>query len=424
MTWTPVLQGEQASRAQSWLEGIAEALRKLPLGDPTRPAYSMDGAAAEALFFAYLDKAWPGSGWGSLVDERLEEAIGALSSARVQPALYGGFCGTAWVVEHLQRLGMDVASSDDDVNADIDQVLVSLIEQRPWEGHYDLISGLCGFSVYAAQRLARTSGRRVFSAIVDALANNARPMRVGYSWWTSPQLLPEYQRERNPEGYYNLGLAHGVPAVLWTLSRACEQGIGSRTRDLGNGLVDWLLSQCVEEPHHSAFPSWVSASAPTVGATMPSRAAWCYGDPGTLIALQNGALTFARNDCSAAILDLAKRAAMRSIRASNLVDGGLCHGSGGLALIWNRFWHNTGDSVFEEASRRCYAHLLDQRVEENGTGGVRAYRRGESIYRPKWVPDASLLTGATGIGLALIAGLSAVEPGWDTVLMTNLPLKA
>ena len=65
-----------------------------------------------------------------------------------------------------------------------------------------------------------------------------------YTWHTAPALLPAWQRELNPKGYYNLGLAHGVPGVLVLLARAWAAGIQPHlSGPLLAGGMSWLLAQ-------------------------------------------------------------------------------------------------------------------------------------------------------------------------------------
>lgn len=45
------------------------------------------------------------------------------------------------------------------------------------------------------------------------------------TWWTNPAWLIPETREKCPRGYYNLGLAHGVPGVIGLLGRACAPGV-------------------------------------------------------------------------------------------------------------------------------------------------------------------------------------------------------
>jgi hypothetical protein len=38
-----------------------------------------------------------------------------------------------------------------------------------------------------------------------------------------------------------------------------------------------------------------------------------------------------------------------------------------------------------------------------------------------WAADAGFLTGAAGIGLALLASVTSVEPEWDRLLLVAIP---
>jgi hypothetical protein len=38
----------------------------------------------------------------------------------------------------------------------------------------------------------------------------------------------------------------------------------------------------------------------------------------------------------------------------------------------------------------------------------------------EWRPESGFLTGSAGIGLALLAATTPVEPEWDRVLLTTL----
>jgi hypothetical protein len=55
-----------------------------------------------------------------------------------------------------------------------------------------------------------------------------------------------------------------------------------------------------------------------------------------------------------------------------------------------------------------------------GVGGFRAQLPDER-ERLVWIDDPGFLTGAAGIGLALLAAVSPVEPAWDRLLLAALP---
>ena len=91
-----------------------------------------------------------------------------------------------------------------------------------------------------------------------------------------------WQRTEAPDGYYNLGLAHGVPGVIALLGAACATGVAAGTaRPLLDGAVAWLLAQRLPDGFVSQFSYW---AGPGIKAE-PSRLAWCYGDLGLAAAL-------------------------------------------------------------------------------------------------------------------------------------------
>ncbi len=52
-----------------------------------------------------------------------------------------------------------------------------------------------------------------------AVTRRAEPVEQGFrdegvTWHTAPELLVTWQREQAPTGYYNLGVAHGVPGAI------------------------------------------------------------------------------------------------------------------------------------------------------------------------------------------------------------------
>src|SRR5262249_26596502 len=211
----------------------------------------------------------------------LNSAIRAAGAARLGPGLYGGLAGIAWASQHIRsRLTPEAEIG----HRSLDEALLSCVRRTPWRSHYDLIAGLVGIGVYAAERLPRPSAVELLTTVVDRLEETAEPVGTGVTWHTRPQLLPRLQREENPAGYYNLGVAHGVPGVVGLLGLACAAGVApERARALLDGAVRWLLAQRLPEGAVSSFGDWVVPGAPPD--PWGSRCAWCYGDAGAAAAL-------------------------------------------------------------------------------------------------------------------------------------------
>jgi hypothetical protein len=330
------------------------------------------------------------------------------------PGLYSGFTGVAWATAHLT--GRLLASDADDPNRAIDDTLLAYLHRTPWSHDYDLISGLVGYGVYALERLPCRTARAALEQIVARLAETAVHWAGEITWWTDPAWLPRETRERHPAGYYNLGLAHGVPGIIGLLGAVCAAGIAyAQARKLLDGAVAWLLAQHLPEETGASFAYWVE---PGVTPT-PARLAWCYGDAGVAAALLIAARCVGEPDWERAALEIALRAAVRPAAQAGVRDAGLCHGAAGLGQIFNRLYQATHDSRLATAARFWFEYALALRQPGSGIGGFRAWAPGTD-GELGWVDAPGLLTGAAGIALALLGATTTIEPAWDRMLFLSI----
>ena len=400
-SWHPILDGTLRERALQAVEEIAKDLGAAPPA-----AFSLArGSAGQALFFLYLDQAFPGQGHDDTAMDLLERAIEGIRDPMVPPGLYSGFAGVAWAVEHvLWRLAPDAEDPGEEIAA----ALQELLRQSPWQRDYDLIAGLVGYGVYALERLPRPGARECLDRVVERLAESAEHLDTGITWFTSPELLTTEALEMCPTGYYNLGVAHGVPGVVALLGEIEAAGLSTpRTRELLEGSRAWLLRQKLPPEALSVFPYH---TAPGVE-PRPSRLAWCYGDLGIAAAL----LGTARKEA----LDLGRKAAAWPIDQVGVKDAGLCHGTAGVAHLFNRLYQASGgDPALAQAARGWFERTLEMRRPGEGSGGFLAWDVDEGDEMG-WRRDPGFLMGAAGIGLALPAAATATVPAWDRVLLVS-----
>jgi lantibiotic biosynthesis protein len=397
--------------------------------DQSEEASLAGGAAGTALFIAYCSRL---PGMEALQDQALEllgQAVRGVSRAP-GATLYSGYVGIAWAVEHLQQM-LGCGPEEEDINEGVDEVLLDLLAHDPWQGHYDLISGLTGLGVYALERRSKPGARQVLSRILDHLEALAVPRSIGCSWPTRPELLPPWQRQISPNGYFNLGVAHGIPGVLLLLA-ALEQtgrlypGIDHRRAGkLLEGGMDWIFSQFQAPETGSCLASWCPLDQ-EIATRDGNRVAWCYGDLGASLAILDAARLVGRTDWETQALSMARLAAVKPLSASGVRDTCLCHGSGGNALIFQRLFQQTGEACFEQAARLYLEHVIHTRMPGAPLGGYTFYRppmdsHGKILDSANvYHADPSLLDGSVGVGLALLAAIG-VEPAWDRCLLLSLP---
>ncbi|HWM90247.1 MAG TPA: lanthionine synthetase C family protein [Thermoanaerobaculia bacterium] len=409
--WVPVTDAKTARRCWGVIEDVERALSESP-PDPD-PLFS-SGSSGLAVFFAYLDAARPGSDAGDRALDELGRSIDGLGEASLLPALYNGFSGIGWSVEHLTR---EFFEADEDLTAAIDEALKGLLSVPGLKLNHELIGGLAGFGTYLLERLPHPAAEGLLARVLDRLEETAEESEAGITWHTAPEWIPGWQRDSLSEGCYNLGVAHGVPGVLGFLAEAQRQGVrDSRVQRLAGGIARWLLGQRLQDDG-SRFPA---IAVPGKKAD-PTRSAWCYGDPGIAAVLLSAARAFGRPDWEEEAVSMMRLVARRPLRDIAADDAGLCHGAAGLAHLFNRFHQATGDPGFREASLDWYRRTLDMQRPGEGLAGYQSFLASGRGGDGSWIPQSGFLVGIAGIGLALLAAVSEVEPSWDRVLLTAIP---
>lgn len=321
--------------------------------------------------------------------------------------LFGGWTGLGWLVRHL-------GGDDEFVEAQVSRHLGPALDAWPRRFGYDLISGLVGIGVHFTERLPNEGAEAGLVRILDLLEDSAVEVGDGVTWFTEPDLLPEWQRERAPEGYYNLGVAHGVPGVMWLLGKLCVHGVApERAGALLRGALRWLLS-VHPDPGTPDLPSWI---APGVRREPNRRMAWCYGPLGAAAVVWQAAREVGDSAGEEWGRELASACAGVGPAQSHNRDAALCHGAAGNTQIFHRLYRRTGDEQFREAALVWLEEALTYRKPGTGVGGFRTWA--DVNGGQGWVDDASFLGGSAGIGLALLAAVTDTDPAWDRLLLLS-----
>jgi len=428
-SWRPLLEGDLATQAWDVLEELGHCLEKPPrayifdanlssqevtYGNSTMWPTLAGGDSGIALFFAYLAKARSSGTHLEIAKRFLDQAGGWLAECGVGEGLHGGFSGVAWTATHLMKMFPEEINFDCE---EIDQGLENLLAHSPWIRSYDFIDGLAGLAVYALEQLPHTIGRKCTEQIINQIEKLATKSGDDITWFTPPYMIfNENQLAEFPQGYYNLGLAHGVPGVIGLLSEVYAAGIEQpRLRKILNGAISWLLKQKQFKGENSIFSSYTH---PNKLDFVGSRLAWCYGDPGIAITLLLAARHLEESSWENEALEILRHAAKISFQASGVFDAGICHGAAGLAHIFNRAYQATGEDTFKEAAIRWYKTTLIMKQPNQAVAGFpTAFFENNKL---EYKPDPGFLTGAAGVGLVLLAAVSPIEPQWDRVLLTSV----
>jgi hypothetical protein len=344
-------------------------------------------------------------------------------SSQQGAGLYGGVLGVGWIAAHLTRLiadeGPECELTDAPIgqagSADFDHALLHHLEQDPWSGHYNLRDGLVGIGAYFLERLPAKIAVSGIRTVVERLESAASPLDDGIAWFTRPEFQPDWQRSHCPDGCYDLGVLRGVPGVIHFLNQVIMLGLGDhKTERLLSGAIDWMLAQRLPEGSSSQFPMWV-----TPDESPEARLAWCYGDLGILAVLSQvdrrcggGAMP----ECTHQLLDWCLA---WPLDESGISDAALCHGSAGVAHIFQRLYQITRDPRCLEAAETWFRQTLWIREPGQGIAGFSNITATDQPGFLAPIANPTFLDGAIGTALALLAGLSGIEPAWDRLLLLS-----
>lgn len=290
--------------------------------------------------------------------------------------------GVAWLLELL----LQQSDYDADFNRaylwQLQQALSALLQ---WSGEIELTLGLAGLAVFVRRRaMADPDAVQTYQQILRLCAGLAVYPQPGQAYWPTA-VGSFFRKDSTLVTEVNLGLAHGMPAVLATIIPAVSiPGLSSQASELLSAGCQWLLQQQLPQAE-SCFPYRAGTGA-------DSRLGWCYGDLSVALLLARAGQALQ----SAALLKEARRialhAAARQQQSARVTDAALCHGSAGLMLQFRLLQQFFPDQALAEAAcywRQLTLQLLPVAIEQL---------------------DCGLLNGTAGIGLALL-----VELGADTV---------
>lgn len=428
--WKPVLDGALAEEAIRSAREVVEALSDdssfHSASESTYWPGLSGGHAGLAVCLAYVGRALGDHQIEERAVEHWNRAVDALAEHSMHSAFYSGLTGIAWATAWLERNGV-LQFGDEDPYAEIDERLRA--ELGSWDSthHYDLISGLTGIGVYGMERRARVPEHDVLPLVVDRLVDLLHWNEHGAAWFTPPELVPQSQRSRAPGGYWNLGVAHGIPGALALVAASRQLGVDVDSEAL-ESTTRWLGWAAHDVESGRRFTNWLPE--PTLEKAPPSRVAWCYGDLGISAAFALAA------ECGVATpspivprwralsLDLARRCVGVDDAASGVRDHSVCHGTAGNALVFARLAHRLNDPTLHSEAKRWYERTLSLRFEDPGIAGYVYWspERGSNAA-PRHTGEPGLLTGAAGVAMSLVAGATEAEPTWDSMLLLSAPTR-
>lgn len=398
--------------ARQLLDTIYKALEPYAREEPT-PGL-MNGTCGFMLYYAYYYRF---SGKAEALDRLGALAAQCLEQVAQQPAglsFCNGIAGIGWTLQHLVNMGLAGEEDFGSLLADCDDVLAQYLAQELPEGRHDFLHEGLGVALYFLERLPQPGARVTLERFVKFLAGTALPLGAGIGW---PDNFSTKDTMQETAVCFNLGLAHGFPAVISILSLICAQGIAQeQCRSLIRRAADALqgLPFQAGDDVLSLYPRLVTSQGlPVLRKT--SRLGWCYGDLCVAQALLHAGRQLEDSRyLSEATRILKQVLTCRDKENGSIADAGLCHGAAGIAHILRRAYRDSGAEYLRQGAARWLEETLAMSRHADGIAGFKAYTLTSLCNNPHF------LDGVAGIGLSLIAALDEeAAPGWDRCLLLS-----
>jgi hypothetical protein len=381
-------------------EDLERGLREGELG-----RFPFGAKIGGALLNRYLFSICPEPLFRKSSDKFVESLLG---NAQRRPlySLYGGVVGIAWLLSHLAHLD----DGEPRIGA-VDRVLLAGLA-KSWKSVYDLIDGLVGIGLYSLERLPASEGRQILDLVVQRLGDLADERTGAKTWFTPVESIPREQREKFPRGYYNLGMAHGIPGVIRLFAEAVRADVNAETAQrMLESTVPWLLGKIVKQGDDQFLRGYVE------GDPLPRRRlAWCYNELGAMTAIIIAGKICGHSEWIDRAAEVLTTTVGTPLDLSGARDASLCHGTAGIAHIYQWLGYELDSGAFREESRRWFEITVKMREEGRYSGGYFYISMDPETKERIRTTNHTFLEGGPGIGLALLSAAWNVLPGWNRLL--------
>ncbi|WP_422089456.1 lanthionine synthetase C family protein [Tenacibaculum ovolyticum] len=375
----------------------------------------LTGLSSLSLFVSYYFK------YKGFKDDLLIESVIINSSvAKINkgynfPTFCTGIAGLGWSLDHLEQENL-VNTECDKLLPNFDDYLYDVMISDLRINKYDYLHGAIGYAFYFLKRYRNTKSdilkikyTKILLEFIKLLGESAKTSSKNTLKWSSFFIS---KKENN----YNLSLSHGMSSIIGILTKLYEHDdFKESTEKILKGAINYVLKfKKFDLKNKSIFPNAIPIKGEI---EYNSRLAWCYGDLGIGVRLWYASKVLKDNELKDISLKILKDSAKRRVSENTLVvDASICHGSFGIAQVYNSIYRETKIDVFKETSEFWIKDGLSKAIFKDGFAGYKQWRGNDSRL---WSNEVSLLEGVSGIGLVILDYLMDENNNWDECLMIS-----
>jgi lantibiotic biosynthesis protein len=259
----------------------------------------------------------------------------------------------------LDETDAEILIQIDDILVQIDEILEEQIEVFFEQDNHDLLHGVIGLGIYFLEKDKLDLVNKIVGFLIERSS-----IKDDQVFWK------KYDKYKTYTTVIDMGNAHGNSSILYFLSKILVKiPTDERIKNLIKGNITFYLKnkQALNDSICTYFPTLINATDFENNTHKPenSRLAWCYGDLGTLYTLLIVTIQINENVIYNDIVAMLKNLAQRRLETESFViDSGFCHGTSGIAVIFDKIYNHTGKNIFLETSKYWIEETLKYKNKE------------------------------------------------------------
>ncbi len=312
-----------------------------------------------------------------------------------------GVSGNLWLINYFIEEGI-IDNLLLDIKEQVKSVLQYVDEFNKY-GNYDFLHGSLGL-LFVSNYCRKLLGDNFVKTRIDSVLEGVQTSEKGFYFNNWMGVYKNIDITKS----INFSLSHGLASAVIVLSKNNEG------KEAVKGILKYIKTyKSKNKDTLSLYPSVVEKGKKI---EYNSRLAWCYGDLGIAIAFWQAGKILSNELWKKEAIEIMIHASTRKdLKKNKIVDAGFCHGTSGVAHIFNRFYKETKLEIFNKA-RNYWLEQTFIILKENKVENFKSWQGDNG-----WVKDNGLLEGVSGIGLVLLGFLTneISDLNWDKCVLLN-----
>ena len=369
----------------------------------------LGGNSGLVIFYLNLFKLTENEAFYLKAEALLQNIINTLNIKNHSFDLGAGYSGVFWMLKYASNNNF-INLETDFFDSNMERHLKLYSSDNLKDKKFDFLYGGLSPCLFFLEK-NNINDNNYYKDLIHLLETNSIEDSNGIYWKNTI-----FTKREDFDKEINLGLAHGIPSIIYFLVKIYSLGIEKeKSITLIEKSINWLLAikNMDKNSNLSVFPSSIMKGE---SIKYNSRLGWCYGDLGIASVIwQAGKVTNNKKWKEEAIEIMIRSTKRRNLEDNFVIDAGICHGTAGIAQIFNRFYWETNLPEFKETANYWINETLKMAYHKDGLAGYKIWTGRED----GWINGSGLLEGIIGVGLALISHISNEEPIWDRCLLLN-----